>query len=144
MEVHIVQALKDGGLMTIQTNLRASVSPSSLPTNILKNWNWPYRLQISAALGGAARWRDLADVTLYDVIRATDEEFFSPAVSSEFRLRIPGQISCTIHRELAACGEFWNPGLRAFPWRICWARRTRAASVHLNQAAPGSQALFCP
>ena len=64
--------------------------------------------------GGCALARDLADMTLYDVIRATDEEFFlTHCLQADFDCEYLAKSPCTIHRELARVQGILEQELRA-------------------------------
>ena len=141
--VRIIRALKDGGLMTIGQICERECIPKQFAYKILKKLELAGLVQIKRGFGGGcALARDLADMTLYDVIRATDEEFFlTHCLQADFDCEYLAKSPCTIHRELARVQGILDQELRA-PWRSCWARRTGSGFGSPEPGAPGSQAFI--
>ncbi|MCD7909280.1 MAG: Rrf2 family transcriptional regulator [Clostridium sp.] len=101
--VRIIRALRGGGLMTIQQICERECIPKQFAYKILKKLDLAGLVQIKrGAGGGCALARDLSLITLYDVIRATDEEFFlTHCLQGNFDCEYLAKSPCTIHRELA-------------------------------------------
>ncbi len=118
--IRILRALRDGGLMTIQQVCERECIPKQFAYKILKSWTTPDWSRSNAAPAAAAR-KNLADITLFDVIRATDEEFFlTHCLQNDFRCRIPGAVLRLHHPP----GAGPRPGileqeLKAHSWRSC-------------------------
>lgn len=102
--IRIIRALKDGGLMTIQQICDRECIPKQFAYKILKKLDHAGLVQIRRGSGGGCMLgRNLGDITLYDVIRATDEEFFlTHCLQSGFNCEyLTRSSNCTIHRELS-------------------------------------------
>ena len=102
--IRILRALKDGGLMTIKQICERECIPKQFAYKILKKLDNAGLVQIKRGSGGGCMLgKSLSDITLFDVIRATDEEFFlTHCLQSDFRCEyLALSSSCTIHRELA-------------------------------------------
>ena len=113
--VRIIRALKDGGLMTIGQICERECIPKQFAYKILKKLDLAGLVQIKRGSGGGCSLaRDLADMTLYDVIRATDEEFFlTHCLQADFDCEYLAKSPCTIHRELARVQGILEQELRA-------------------------------
>ena len=142
---------KDGGLMTIGQICERECIPNAVcHAKILEKTGIGFGLvQIKRGFGGGCVLaRDLADMTLYDVIRATDEElFFSPTVSRQISTantwpNLPAPST-------GAGPRAGNSGTRSCVPQLYGGSFGRvepgAASVHLNPALPAPRSLyFCP
>ena len=114
--IRILRALRDGGLMTIHQVCQRECIPKQFAYKILKKLDVAGLVQIRRGSGGGCMLKkSLADITLFDVIRATDEEFFlTHCLQNEFRgdylSRAP---NCSIHRELSRVQEVLERELKA-------------------------------
>lgn len=114
--IRILRALRDGGLMTIQQVCERECIPKQFAYKILKKLDNAGLVQIKRGSGGGCMLgKNLADITLFDVIRATDEEFFlTHCLQNDFRCEYLALSSgCTIHRELARVQGILEQELKA-------------------------------
>ncbi len=101
--IRIIRALKDGEQLTIYQICDQQSIPRQFAYKILKKLDNAGLVQIRRGYkGGCLLARDLSEITLYDVIRATDEQFFlthclQEGYQCDFATRAT---YCTVHREL--------------------------------------------
>ena len=96
--VRMIRALKDGEQLTIEQICRKEQVPRQFAYKILK------KLEKAGAGGGCSLGRGLDVLTLLDVIRATDEEFFlNPCLKQGYRCEYAegSGHNCLVHCELA-------------------------------------------
>lgn len=101
--IRIIRALKDGEQMTIYQICDQQSIPRQFAYKILKKLDNAGLVQIRRGnKGGCVLARSPSEITLYDVIRATDEQFFlthclQEGYQCDYAVRCP---CCTVHREL--------------------------------------------
>lgn len=118
--IRILRALKSGKQQTIEQICLIELVPRQFAYKILKKLERGGMVSIRrGAGGGCSLGRALEELTLLDVIHATDQEFFlTPCLGSEYRCeytnrltvgeesfdtngsKTPGSHKCSIHCEL--------------------------------------------
>lgn len=113
--IRIIRALKDGEQITIDQICVQQSIPRQFAYKILKKLDHAGLVQIRRGYkGGCLLGRDLSEITLYDVIRATDEQFFlTHCLQDGYQCDFAARSSCcTVHSELSRVQRVLEQELR--------------------------------
>ncbi len=102
--IRIIRALKDGELLPLEQICQRELVPKQFAYKILKKLERSGLVSIRRGAGGGCLLnRSLADLTLLDIIKAADEEFFlNPCLDSQYQCGYAASFDgCKVHCELA-------------------------------------------
>lgn len=102
--IRIIRALKTGELLTIQQICEREKIPKQFAYKILKKLEIAGLVSIRRGSGGGCLLgRPVSEITLYDIVWATDEEvFLTHCLKHGFQCDYAAHTgSCNIHKELA-------------------------------------------
>lgn len=128
--IRIIRALKDGEQMTIHQICDQQSIPKQFAYKILKKLDNAGLVQIRRGYkGGCVLAADLREITLFDVIRATDEQFFlTHCLQEGYLCDYSARASCcTVHQELTRVQHMLEQELRRYSLKEVLEGRTGTA-----------------
>lgn len=115
--IRIVRALKDGEMLTIQQVCDKEQIPKQFAYKILKKLEQSGLVRIKRGAGGGCYLgKPASEMTLYDIVHATDEDvFLTHCLQTGFQCDYMKHVgSCSIHRELSRIQDVLETELKRY------------------------------